>query len=462
MAGLRSGSNARAAVPLLNVWGEEADGALPAATPNAGLAVALAVLKGLGLVADASPGPARDMQCRGFPGAGIPGRGSRAGAAKGAATSRRRGPSSTAIAEDRLPLASERALRFRFEARPGWPADLPQAGTAAIVSIDPDVGGICCIAPDGQTGIGDDYVDDLSALARVAAWLYRRGRSPPTASRGRGGTPPSEAEGDLRLQYEIARILAGPSSLDQAAPALMQAIGRHLGFTVGFLRELDHRDKRLRGTTVWHEPGAALETFARRAIEGAPALGSGLAGTAWSTGRAVWIPDCRKAPAFVQVEAAVAAGLRKAAALPIFTGGEFFGVLSFVGNEIEEERPSRMALLAAVGGQIGQFLKHRAQSAEIARLDRLYALLARVTHFARQAQGRQELSTASAGSRWRMAAWAWPPSRPTIRRSARSPSSRAAAKDSMPWYRRHRCRSCAPRRNGSTKCPAPCWKCGRS
>ena len=367
---------------------------LLSAPPSAGLAVALALLQeGWG----SAPTPAHILRATRSAAASLA-LGYQVVAVepvppKDAPKSRRRSLSSAVISADQMPPASRRAYRFRLEGQPRWPAALPQAGTAVIVSISPDIGGICCIAPDGQSGIGDSYVDDLSALARVTAWLYRRGRPPPGGNRAvRQQTPSqSEAEGDLRLQYEISRILAGPSTLDQAAPALMQAIGRHLGFTVGVLRELDHRDKRLHGTTVWHEPGTALATFARLIIESAPALGIGLAGTAWATGKAVWIPDCRRAPAFVEVEAAIAAGLRKAAALPVFTGGEFFGVLSFVGHEIEEERPSRMALLAAVGGQIGQFLKHRAQSTEIARLDRLYTLLARVTQFARLAQGRQEL-----------------------------------------------------------------------
>lgn len=286
----------------------------------------------------------------------------------------------------------EAPARLAIDPGRAWPPDLPGSGSLMLLPIRSAArayGWICCLAarPDAPFHHGDERV--LAALGLLAGRILEGLEL--RAHVGRQEAERRQAEQRLDAQYEVARILAETSSLDEAAPALLAAICQRLDFAFGILRDIDRRDQVLRSATVWHEPDEAVTVFALDARERSFSAGSGMTGTAWTSRRPVWIADCRTDRRFMRKKDAATAGLICAAAFPVFARGEIVGVLSFLGRGHREERPEVMELLAALGSQIGQFVERRRQDAEIARLNRLYAVRSSVNGLARDARAPQEL-----------------------------------------------------------------------
>ena len=286
------------------------------------------------------------------------------------------------LERDPFPDPGLRATSGPIGAGADWPVGLPPAGTILLLPIHAATGPrgwLCCIAEAPDPAAWEEGADLLDGLATLAVRLCE--------SRDPAATRELAAAAERRLETHdaVARILTETSSLDEAAPALLAAICRHLGFAYGILREVDRRDQVMRHATVWHEPDPALAAFAGSGREQSFSPGVGMTGHAWATGRPIWVPDCRTHPVFERQQDVAAAGLRVATAFPVSVGGEIVGVLSFLGREVRPEQPEVMGLLAALGSQIGQFIARRQQEAEIARLNRLYAVLSAVNRLARHA-----------------------------------------------------------------------------
>ncbi len=303
------------------------------------------------------------------------------------------------LRHDPFPASGAQPLRRAIALHPGWPAGLPASGSLLLVPIRSSTrtyGWTCCLTEQRDDPFSDEDEHLLSTLGLLAGRIYEDRRLYVDVQRHAAELASQMAEKEqaqqrLDTQYAVARILAETSSLDEAAPALLETICRRLDFHYGILREIDRSDRVLVSSTIWHEPDAALAAFADHSRERAFSAGTGMTGTAWTTGRPVWIADCQSDPQFTRREDAAAAGLRVAAAFPVFARGEIVGVLGFIGRTARQESPATMELFSALGSQIGQFVERRRQDAEITSLNRLYAVLSGVNELARHARAPNEL-----------------------------------------------------------------------
>jgi PAS domain S-box-containing protein len=167
----------------------------------------------------------------------------------------------------------------------------------------------------------------------------------------------------LRVQYEVAQILSEADSLEQSAPRLLAAVGRPLGWEVGALWRVTPSG--LRCAAGWYPTESGQLANFREATEKATlARGVGLPGRAWDREEPIWVADVLKESNFPRAEAAAEAGLRGGMALPIFAGGEVIGAADFFAREVRSLDEELVALLSAVGAQIGEFVERlRAASA---------------------------------------------------------------------------------------------------
>src|SRR5207302_3449761 len=75
------------------------------------------------------------------------------------------------------------------------------------------------------------------------------------------------------------------------------------------------------------------------------------------TGELAWIPDVLHDNNFPRASYAARAGLHAAVGFPVRVGNDILGVIEFLSREIRQPDADLLALLAGVGGQIGQFME---------------------------------------------------------------------------------------------------------
>jgi PAS domain S-box-containing protein len=169
----------------------------------------------------------------------------------------------------------------------------------------------------------------------------------------------SARERHLLTQYAVTRVLAEAAGLDEARPAILQAIAENLDWDVGDFWQLDPAAQVLRCVESWARPARALEGFvvASRARLFAP--GIGLPGRVWSQRRSHWVVDVAHDANFPRAHEATAAGLQSAFAFPIRLGEDIFGVMEFFSRQAREPDSAALSVFDALSSQIGQFIERK-------------------------------------------------------------------------------------------------------
>lgn len=183
------------------------------------------------------------------------------------------------------------------------------------------------------------------------------------------------AQRHLSAQYEVARVLNRAESLDAAAPELLAALGRELGFGAATLWRVDEHDRVLRCAGAWCEPAGPCIAFLAQSPRLTLTPGMGLPGAAWQKAEPIWSDDLRHDPLFLREQAALEAGLSVGGAVPIAVAGTVVGVLDVFGRNGEQLDAALTDTLSTLAGQIGQFFERTAQRQRIVRLTRVYAVL---------------------------------------------------------------------------------------
>jgi len=171
----------------------------------------------------------------------------------------------------------------------------------------------------------------------------------------------------LHAQYEVARALTESASLAEAAPRLLQAVCQTLGWEHGALWRVESGVRVLRCVETWHRAGAfaGFEAASRSIVF---AVGEGLPGRVWESGKPLWIADVVDAPGFPRARAAAEDGLHGAIGVPLRVREQVIGVLEFFSSEIRQPDDELLELLATCGSQVGQFTERVRAEAELATL----------------------------------------------------------------------------------------------
>jgi len=177
------------------------------------------------------------------------------------------------------------------------------------------------------------------------------------------------SERRLAARDAVTSALSESSSLADAASRILRAICETLEWHMGALWVVEQG--MLRSIEVWHTPHAGIPKFEVATHAHTFARGEGLPGRVWATAEAAWIHDVTTDPNFPRAAVAAAEGLRSALGFPIAVAGEVVGVMEFFSADIREPDQELLAMLAALGSQIGQFIE-RKHAEEI--LDRFFTL----------------------------------------------------------------------------------------
>ena len=157
----------------------------------------------------------------------------------------------------------------------------------------------------------------------------------------------------VRIVHEISRSLAESASLADAAPSMLAAVCRALGWEHGALWEVDRAGKKLRPTGTWHDRSLQFTEFVDTSRSTVFDRGIGLPGRVWESGRPAWIVDVVHDTNFPRAAAAERVGLHSAVALPILRGADVLGVMEFFSRDVRQPDAATLDTLMMVGSQIG-------------------------------------------------------------------------------------------------------------
>ncbi len=160
----------------------------------------------------------------------------------------------------------------------------------------------------------------------------------------------------LAATSDVAALF-GPSGpggdLQATAPVVLETVAHHLGCQVALLWRPDAAGEELEWAAAWDDGspgGAGFSTASRHRRFGA---GVGIPGRVWESGEPVWIPDVVGDANFARASLALENGLRSAVAFPITTGAGVWGVAEMFSSEVLEENADVLAIVTAMGRQLG-------------------------------------------------------------------------------------------------------------
>jgi PAS domain S-box-containing protein len=162
------------------------------------------------------------------------------------------------------------------------------------------------------------------------------------------------AEMLLATQQAAAHALAESTTLHDATPAILRAVGENLGWDLGALWEVDRGAAVLRCVAVW--PVRTWDVPEPQRLSGHMSYpsGVGLPGRVWASGQPMWPADV---PTDVPLAPGVGPeGLHGACAVPIRSRGETLGVLGFFSRAARVPEEAVLAMMAGIGSHIGQFM----------------------------------------------------------------------------------------------------------
>jgi len=250
---------------------------------------------------------------------------------------------------------------------------------------------LACVHPDDldsvKQGLHDLYAEgkpydvECRVRRRDGEWIWVRNRA--LSSYERNGTVYADGiisditgrkriEESLTVQSKTAHALAECSSLEEAAPAILQALCNMLGWDSGVLWGVDRRNNILRWIESWQDDPVLLMGLEESQKKLTFAYGEGVAGEVWKNGAPVWISDITAIDGPMRIAADW--GMRSAVTFPISSGGVVLSVMQLFSREFEQRDEQVMQMLVAIAGQIGPLLDRRRteealhQSEERARL----------------------------------------------------------------------------------------------
>jgi putative two-component system response regulator len=166
------------------------------------------------------------------------------------------------------------------------------------------------------------------------------------------------------IDQEVVSSLESASDAAEAALATLRGVGHGLDCQIAALWELDENQQKLRCSALWVSDRSADAPFALDMREDSFDRGDELPGRIWDSGKSVWLWPLGGLANSPRVAAAIAAGLRTAAGVPLRSGGQVAGVVEFFSSNETPESPELLALGQALVGRLSDALgRHRAQEA---------------------------------------------------------------------------------------------------
>ena len=185
----------------------------------------------------------------------------------------------------------------------------------------------------------------------------------------------SRVRAQLEVQNAVARVLADAENLDQSIPEILQALCFNLDWELSEFWGVDQDHKVLTFNFAWSLPGFDLRTFLDISQHTRIQLGEGLAGRVWQQATAIQVPDISHEENFVRRTEVESLSLKTAVGFPIRSREAVIGVFTLFSLRHRHVDDSLLAMLNAVGAQIGQFIARKRAEQQITENEDRYHYL---------------------------------------------------------------------------------------
>jgi diguanylate cyclase (GGDEF)-like protein/PAS domain S-box-containing protein len=180
---------------------------------------------------------------------------------------------------------------------------------------------------------------------------------------GRDVTSEKRAELLLRLEHEVARLLAAAEDASAGLRSVIRAMCEAEGFALGRCFRID--GGLLRFYDAWCIDDPAIRPFIERSRAITFRPGEGLTGSVFKSGEAVWSADITRDPRIRDLKLWQGTGLHGGFAFPLFAEGRTIGVLNFSSLKSREPDQRLLATSRVIGSQVGQFLQRKQAEASL-------------------------------------------------------------------------------------------------
>ncbi len=171
-------------------------------------------------------------------------------------------------------------------------------------------------------------------------------------------TERQRAEEALRLLHSIVARIAEAEDFSSALHLALWHVCDVTGWVFGEVWMPTADGRSLERSDIRHSVRADL--LARDVAHVTPLPpGEGLAGRAWSSKQAVWVPNVEEEQAFAQAGHATALGLKSGVAIPVLAADEAVAVLVFYMFEVREQDERLVHLISVVSAQLGAFIRRK-------------------------------------------------------------------------------------------------------
>jgi len=180
---------------------------------------------------------------------------------------------------------------------------------------------------------------------------------------GRDVTEEKRAEQMLRLEHEVARLLAAAEDAAAGLRSVIRVVCETEGFACGRYFRVDA--DLLRFQDSWSIAEPSIAPFIERSRTFVFRAGEGLTGTVWQSGEAVWSNDISRDPRVRDRSMWQGTGLRGGFAFAVVAEGRIIGVFNF--SSLKAREPDQRLLQASrvIGSQVGQFLQRKQAEASL-------------------------------------------------------------------------------------------------
>jgi PAS domain S-box-containing protein len=182
----------------------------------------------------------------------------------------------------------------------------------------------------------------------------------------RNVTEERQAEQIQAAQFAVSRILAFSPEPEIAVSQLLIALATELGWQVAEFWRIDAAGTGIHLDCSWWSPAdPVLEEFALAGKALTLRPHEGLAGQVWTEGQSLWVLNLAATLQNPRAEAAEAAGLRTAVAVPVLIGDAIAGVMDFFATAAHPQDLQLLAALSGIGRQVGQFVARKEAEAQL-------------------------------------------------------------------------------------------------
>ncbi len=215
----------------------------------------------------------------------------------------------------------------------------------------------------------DDRLIDYKALYEITQRRLereQRARRQAETIAEKGLSALHQRERHAVLLETIARAANGSSSMRDAMQTVLSEICNHTGWVCAFVYfPRGPGESRLAASGYTLVSGDGLAAFAAATPEGALVGDDDLAGRVVAQRRSVWISDVSADPRFQRRHLATGCGLRAGIAFPVLIDDAVATVFEFFAREAQEPDPAFLAVLDAIGTQLGRVVERERYRARL-------------------------------------------------------------------------------------------------